>query len=217
MNIDKLRVYKFLLLIVIFFLVTSLFINKFAQALNPSDYAKGPADQLNAVDWNRLASDFVAKSGDTMTGNLNLSGSKVTNLGGAPYANSDAVNFGSMTSAITTALSSAGQIKDLTGNNLKMICGRTTPGSTVWTPYGGGAYTEVDLTTAGFTPGSSPFIFTSLGGTGFHFMTRGANSIYPIGTNPLSRGFQAYVLNDSGVGNAFSIYQWHINWCALGN
>ena len=52
---------------------TSVYYEQIAQALT-GNYGKATGDLLTASDWNNLASDFVDKSGDTMSGDLTVSG-----------------------------------------------------------------------------------------------------------------------------------------------
>jgi len=224
-NIERSKIKLAVILVLLFIiLLSSIFI---FSGLSPQqvvlaitgNYSKTSGQQLTTTDWNNLPNDFVAKSGDTMSGNLNMGAHGITNLAN-PITDTDAVNRGSMNSAISAAQSTAGaQIKDLNGSNLKMVCGSTIPGATAWQNYMAGVYVDIDLSAAGFTPGSVPYIFTSIGGTGNQAYTRGATSIYTQGTAPftsLSSGFRVYVFNDSGLFEPWSTYQWYINWCALG-
>ena len=66
----------------IFILITTLIsgffifgpnLTNIAKALT-GNYSKATGQQLATTDWNNLDDDFVAKSGDTMTGPLNLPG-----------------------------------------------------------------------------------------------------------------------------------------------
>ncbi len=217
----KLTAWFFLLFFLIcgLFVITGLPLEQIALAIT-GNYTKSSGQQLTTIDWNKLPDDFVAKSGDTMSGNLNMGTYGITNLRN-PSLDSDAVNRGSMNSAISTALSAGGQIKDVSGSSLKMVCGATVPGATAWQNYPGGAIVYIDISAAGFTAGSIPYIFTSLGGLGYQGYTRGATSIYtqdfssPLTT--LSSGFRVFVFNDSGQFEPWIDYQWYINWCALGN
>jgi len=206
----------FFLLICGWFLLSGLYLNQVVLALS-SNYAKSSGQQLTTTEWNNLPNDFLAKSGDTMSGDLNLGTHKITNLGN-PTTGTDAVNQTSMTNAITAALSagSGSPIKDSGGANLKMVCGSTVPGATAWQSYPGGTYVDIDISAAGFTAGSLPYIFTSLGGAANQAYTRGSNSIYTQGTTPLTAGFRVFIINDSGINNPWQTYQWYINWCAIG-
>jgi hypothetical protein len=98
---------------------------------------------------------------------------------------------------------------------IKIGSGRTTPGSTPWQPYTGGAngiYVDVNTSSAGFS--GTPLYFTSLGGNSSHWATTGATSIY----QPTPTGFRVYVRWDDGApltpaqANQF---QWHINWLGI--
>lgn len=63
----------------------------FALALSPNYSKTLPGATLNLTEWNNLDDDFVAKSGDAMTGILNMSGNKIINLA-TPSAATDAAN-----------------------------------------------------------------------------------------------------------------------------
>lgn len=76
-------------------------INGIAQALTGT-YNKITGDQLTIADWNNLDNDFVAKSGDTMGGDLNMGGHTVTNLPN-PVNNTDATSKNYVDSAIDSS------------------------------------------------------------------------------------------------------------------
>ncbi len=65
-------------------------LNNFAKALT-GDYSKTLPASLTLTDWNNLDDDFVAKSGDSMTGTLDMGGNRITNLND-PVNDSDAAN-----------------------------------------------------------------------------------------------------------------------------
>lgn len=99
--------------------------------------------------------------------------------------------------------------------------GSTPVGNTAWQPYfvpgnvttaGEGIFVDVDTTSAGFT--TTPIYITSLGGTGYHWGTTGATSIY----NPTPTGFRVYIRfpDGSSLTPAFANQLgWHINWIAV--
>jgi hypothetical protein len=99
--------------------------------------------------------------------------------------------------------------------------GSTPVGNTAWQPYslqagltgGPGVFVDVDTSSAGFT--TTPIYITSLGGTGYHWGTTGATSIY----NPTPTGFRIYIRYpdaSSLLTPAFANqYGWHINWIAV--
>jgi hypothetical protein len=81
----KIKLLKFQLstaiLLLVVILISGFFIfgpelTEFARALSPN-YSKVVGDNLDVGDWNNLPSDFVAKSGDTMSGPLTLSADPV--------------------------------------------------------------------------------------------------------------------------------------------
>jgi hypothetical protein len=55
------------------------------------NYSKITGDKLTLTDWNNLDDDFVAKSGSTMIGNLNMGNKSITSLA-APTNGTDAAN-----------------------------------------------------------------------------------------------------------------------------
>lgn len=190
-------------------------VKKIALAIS-GNYSKSSGQQLTTADWNNLDDDFVAKSGDTMSGALNMGSQRITGLAN-PAAGTDAVNQSTMNAAIGAAIVGASPIKDYASSaNLRMFCGRTTPAD--WIPMAGGyARVDIDFSGANFAS-SNPFVFTSIGGNGLHYLTRGASSIYPhYGGLSADRGFSVYVYNDSGQPYPYNSFGWHINWCALGS
>ncbi len=205
--------FSFSLSILIFSPVS--FVN-IAKALNPSDYNKSSGQTLGVIDWNRLDSDFFAKSGDTMTGPINMANNQITNIPDVPVSPTDAVNK----NFVLSQLAAANSISDTSGNDLKVLCGRTVKGATSWVPFLGGAYVDIDISMAGFTSGSKPYIFTSLGGIGYHWLTRGVSSIYSqvSATDDIDSDFRIYVMNDTSMtfSNSYINYQWYVNWCAFG-
>lgn len=82
------------LLFLFCFIVFSVFFSggfsNFAQALT-GNYSKTLPATLDLSEWNNLDDDFVAKSGDTMTGILDMGGNRITNLG-APLVDTDAAS-----------------------------------------------------------------------------------------------------------------------------
>lgn len=188
-------------------------INGIAQALTGT-YNKITGDQLTIADWNNLDNDFVAKSGDTMGGDLNMGGHTVTNLPN-PTNSTDATNLASVNSAITAAIGAmpSPSIRNVSGATLKMVCGNTNPSA--WQTYidGRTVYVDVDTTVAGFS--SNPFILSTLGGSGWHWKTYGATSIYDL--TPTS--FRVYVYNINSTMNAADAlsWGWSLNWCAIGS
>jgi hypothetical protein len=98
--------------------------------------------------------------------------------------------------------------------------GSTPVGNTAWQPYlvrggltaGEGVFVDVDTSSAGFT--TTPIYITSLGGTGYHWGTTGATSIYA----PTPTGFRVYIRypDGSSLTPAFANQNgWHINWIAV--
>jgi serine protease len=93
------------------------------------------------------------------------------------------------------------------------VCkGQTPQGATAWQQYGSeGIYVDVNTADCGYT--ATPLYFTSLGGDGNHWMTRGATAIY----GPTATGFRVYV-NQAGITPAqANAWGWHLNWQATPN
>jgi hypothetical protein len=96
----------------------------------------------------------------------------------------------------------------------RIASGRTTPGSTAWQQYTGGAGVFVDINTTAAKLTGTPVYVTSIGGNSSHWATTGATSVY-LAT---ATGFRVYVRWADGApltpatANGF---QWHINWIAM--
>ena len=209
----------FLLLVV---LVSGFFIlgpelTKIAKALDPNNYDKVVGESLTMDNWNNLDNDFIAKSGDTMSGVLNMGSQRITNLG-ASGGSLDAVNKGEMDTAISAAMGGAivSDIKDMTGGDLKMICGQTDIFD--WDYRFANmdiASVDVDFNSVGFT--GTPFVMTSLVGTTQHFDSRGVTSLYGLS----STGLTVHVRY---IGSELNFYNnqravdwgWYVQWCAIG-
>jgi hypothetical protein len=104
-----------------------------------------------------------------------------------------------------------GAAKDISGNPLRIVCGRTKPGATNWRQYGqNGIYVDINTSAAKFS--STPFYFASIGGSSNHWTTQGATSIY----SPTPTGFRVYVFQPNITVEKAKKWKWHINWCAIG-
>jgi hypothetical protein len=190
-----------------------------ANALT-GDYSKVTGGQLTITDWNNLDDDFVAKSGSTMTGTLNMGNNRITNLGN-PTVDSDAVSRGVMNTAISSALAAvASPMRNTSGAELRMVCGSTlvTAGNSV--QYDTTTIrTDIDTSAANFT--TIYFYYASLIAVGgSHYKITSANSIY----NPTATSFRLYLHFDdynnnmpSGITVATAMgWGWTINWCGIG-
>jgi len=80
-----------LLFFVLFAAIAAFSYDKFAWALSPNYSKTLPGATLSLTEWNNLDDDFVAKSGDAMTGILNMNGNRITNIA-SPAATTDAAN-----------------------------------------------------------------------------------------------------------------------------
>lgn len=218
----KEKVYSLLMLLgFIFFLLSGVSIKNTVLALT-GDYNRVVSgdNQIDTADWDNLDNDFVAKSGDVMQGDLSMGGKKITNLID-PVNGGDAVNKNSLDNAIS-AIATAGSanIKNISGENLKMVCGTTPIGSTVWLNGGANTITTtVDTSSAGFTD-NNVIYFASLAGDMGMFSAVGQNAIYkPISGN-YREGFRIYLINNDlslyNAASATSPWNWHIRWCGIG-
>ena len=120
-----------LILLVSFLYIISPQIKQHAFALQGS-YNRLPSDDtLTVQDWNYLDDDFLLKSGDTMSGNLNMGSNYITNLGmQATPGNNDAVTVQYVTNAISAAGSAS-------GGDIYVVWGSTNCGTnnSVYTGY----------------------------------------------------------------------------------
>ncbi len=88
--------------------------------------------------------------------------------------------------------------------------GQTTPGETPWVADSAGVLTlHVDTQACGFTQGSAPSYFTSLGGASRHWRAVGHQAILEA----TATGFSVSVHN-SGLTAAQAQDLWHLNWNA---
>ena len=185
-----------------------------------TNYSKSSGDSLDATDWNNLDNDFLATDGsNTMNSGANIvlsGGGNIKGLPDVPANNNDAASK----AYVDSIVGGSANITNTSGENLKMVCGRTDPGATNWIEGSPSWYVDVDISGANFTEGSMPYIFTSLGGYGNEWISRGATSI--SATNPstldnLDDMFRIYIIVDDGSDfSTFKANGWYINWCAIG-
>lgn len=209
----------FLIFVIIVLLVLSGISMKNTVLALTGNYSKNVGDPLSAIDWNKLDDDFVAKSGDTMQGDLNLNGKKIMNLAD-PADNGDAVNKSTMDSAIAAISAGSANIKNTSGENLKVVCGSTPIGSTVWQNGGASTITTlVDASAAAFLD-NNVIYFASLFGDLGMFSAIGQNSIYKPSSGNYRDGFRVYIINNDlsmyNAANATTPWNWHIRWCGIG-
>ncbi|MBP7963350.1 MAG: hypothetical protein KBG20_15855 [Caldilineaceae bacterium] len=71
----------------------------------------------------------------------------------------------------------------------------------------------VDVNTSACNFPTTPMYFTSLGGSGFHWMVTGVTSIY----FPTATGFRVYILSTTGpIDPSFAdTWDWHIQWYGI--
>lgn len=101
---------------------------------------------------------------------------------------------------------------------VRVVSGRTVPGSTKWEPYGSatyGASTVIDTKFANFT--QTPIYFASLSGDGGLWTTNGGSSIY----TPKTDQFSIYVRwlsseHTEPIVDYAKNANWHVNWLAIG-
>ncbi len=159
----------FLLLAIIisgFFIFSSFSLRQVALALT-GNYSKSPSDSLDSTDWNNLPNDFLDKSGDTMTGQLNMSSNKIVNLAD-PTSNTEAANKQYVDSVASTA-GGAGAIFVNWGNT-------DCPGAAkLYDGYGFGTrYNNIS--------GGSNSICIQAGDAGSYFNTAQEDRLYPLVT-----------------------------------
>jgi len=109
------------------------------------------------------------------------------------------------------------KLKNSEGKTLKFACGSTEPGKTQWVEYGeNGMYVDIDTYSAGFS--QEPLYFTSLGGEGWHWVTRGATSIYPSQNGKSwNESFRIYIRFPETITPVkANECKWHIQWLAVG-
>ena len=103
----------------------------------------------------------------------------------------------------------------LTGQQIRIVSGSTTDGSTAWTATASWIVgVHVDTSAAGFT--STPNYSSSLGGESWCFFATGGSAIY----NASPTGFDVYVsfVDKRSVTPAdANKYGWHLTWTAAGN
>lgn len=178
-----------------------------ARALNPTDYNKSTGDSLGVVDWNRLDSDFVAKSGDTMAGSLTLPSDPASNMQAATKQYVD--NSVSVESVIT----------DSSANTLNMYCGKMPISLTNTTnPFNYTLRITVDTSSAGYGVGTLPVYISSLEGLGNHYRVTGVNTIYAPNNHSYVIYLEFYNNQDPSflisVADAIN-WGWTVNWCAI--
>ncbi len=96
----------------------------------------------------------------------------------------------------------------------RIASGKTVAGNTAWVQYNGnmGVYLDVDTSAAHFA--TTPVYTTSLGGSGAHWSTIGATSIY----SATATGFRVYVRWSNGnslTPATANNRRWHINWIGM--
>lgn len=102
-------IYLFLFFITIGLLIFApLSLNQVALALQGRYNRAATDNSIGVVDWNYLDDDFLARDGSgAMTGDLNMGGNQVTNVG-APSNNTDAATVGYVNDSVSTAVSNGG-------------------------------------------------------------------------------------------------------------
>ena len=185
---------------------------------NKSDAAAPPDNEITATEWNTLLADFVNQNGDTMAGNLDMNGRRITAL-------ADPANGGDLANRQWTANRIAGAYmtfsagaQDRDGNPLYIVCGRS--GST-WGLSGGNLVIDVDTTGPAAGTGDpifsgTPFYLVNVGGDDRNFEPRGQSSFY-LASNTGFRVFlyQGDVSPNITAAEANSL-GWHVNWCGIG-
>ncbi|MCK5510993.1 hypothetical protein KAI65_05660 [Candidatus Parcubacteria bacterium] len=211
LKLSLLLIFVFVLFVSSFFVFFPFSWQQIAMALT-GNYNKNLGDSLDATDWNNLDDDFVAKSGDTMQGNLNMGGNNIINLAD-PINDSDVASKAYVDSQVNTG---SANITNTGGENLKMVCGTTSYGATNWIVAAANTITVVvDTTIANFT-NNEVIYFASLNGDDGMYKAVGINNIYDSNATD----FRLYLSNnDLTAFNTVTVrdtWKWHIKWCGIG-
>lgn len=180
--------------------------------------------QIDTADWDQLDEDFLDKessSGDTMAGPLTVPEINVTdiNISGACTGNCSGVPVVS-------------DIQDVSGNELKMVCGRSYlqagvhPAGNCWvynpSDPASEHFLQVRIDTSGASFSSAPIYTASLGGP-FNYSVFGLNDINPYSNYFSVRLFYNGKARDGQlpIGGYISDVQaeswgWYIDWCGVG-
>ncbi len=195
----------FLLIVLLisgFFIFSPISLRQVAKALvNPSYYQKQNNDQLLPAEWNNLPDDFLDKqdpAGDTMAGPLTV-----------PSI---------ITGSCTGCGSSGSTIEDTNGNNLRMVCGESSPAN--WEQYEESGVPQLDDLTTYVSTAAAGFstvvkYIAALDGTAGMWRTTGGSSIYEHSNT----GFRVYVddYNPEVMTPTQALtWSWKILWCAVG-
>ncbi len=98
------------------FIFTPLSWQQVARALT-GNYSKNTGDQLTVNDWNNLDDDFLDKSGDTMSGDLNMDSHNISNVG-AVSANSISANSVSVNGDLDMNSHNINNVSSLSGHTV---------------------------------------------------------------------------------------------------
>ncbi len=172
---------------------------------------KNTGDQLTHTDWNGLPNDFFDKRGDTWAGpgGLNMGNNKITGMA-APADPADVA-----TRKYVTDNKSGGSAKSRSGSPLRILCGRTTSGSTNWKDHSPGTiYIDINTASAGFA--SIPVYQVSLGGADRQYLTKGVTSIESASPQAFRVIINYIASGTFGAGEA-NVRLWYLNWCAIGS
>jgi len=203
----------FLLFVFLFscFLVFLLIFNENTVIALSGDYStRNIGDSLTPNDWNYLDEDFVIKdsNGDTMGGNINMGGNRITNLAASAAVNTDYI----ATIGFVNLITSSGAA-DKNGNPKKMVCGSTVPGSTGWIDFPPNGI-RVDVDTTGISGANFLSILTYI------TVIEGDNVDYQTGANGIqgvsNTGFTLFLRTSISAAEAEN-RNWVINWCGVGD
>lgn len=124
------------------------------------------------------------------------------------FGNNPSLDLPSLTNTLGTLLS----------DNQRIVVGATEKGNTNWQQHGDDPYsivTCVDLSNYNFE--STPYILTSLGGHGRHWVTKGTSSVYPMYKDGKFTEFCMYL---NYIGNVepdtANEWGWYINYIIIG-
>jgi len=193
------------------FILSPLSWQKIAKAVT-GDYTKSTGDSLGVSDWNNLVNDFLDKSGDSMSGNLNMNSNTITGVAD-PTGPTDVVNQQTMQAAIS---SGSTRIEDTDGDKLRMVCGDGPVGG--WSDHGpNSVQTVIDTSAAGFTTDDIKYV-VSLDGANAG-VTTGTDTIYNATANSfeLHISYHGWNFTVPGItGAQANTWGWQVHWCGIG-
>jgi hypothetical protein len=209
------------LLVVTLLLFSGVNIKNTVLALNGDYDRAGSGDnQIETDDWDFLDEDFLARDGSNEMdndANIILNGGNIKGLPDIPEGSNDATSKLYVDTEIAGVVGGgSANIINTSGENLKMVCGETSFGSTEWAQVFSNTITLlVDTSSASFASDDVAYS-VSLYGDGSMYEAVGYNGIYQSSAT----SFRIYVTNNLlNTLSAVSVrdnYKWYIRWCGVG-